>query len=73
MNYGIGLGFYDESGVFVGTGFRRVDLNTTLNVTPVNRLNVDLRMNASLLTRDRGEKTEELGWTAPSIEAVPGG
>ncbi len=72
MNYGIGLGFYDESGVFVGTGFRRVDLNTTLNVTPVNRLNVDLRMNASLLTRDRGEKTEELGWTAPSIEAVPG-
>ncbi|WP_255302007.1 SusC/RagA family TonB-linked outer membrane protein [Butyricimonas sp. Marseille-P3923] len=72
MNYGIGLGFYDESGVFVGTGFQRVDLNATLNVTPVNRLNVDLRMNASLLTRDRGEKTDELGWAAPSIEVVPG-
>ena len=72
MSYGIGLGFYDESGVFVGTGFQRVDLNSSLNVTPVKRLNVDLRMNVSLIHRDRGEKVDELGWEAPSIEVVPG-
>lgn len=71
MSYGIGLGFYDESGVFVGTGFQRVDLNSSLNVTPVERLNVDLRMNASLITRKRGEKTDQMGY-APSIETVPG-
>lgn len=71
MSYGIGLGFYDESGVFVGTGFQRVDLNSTLNVMPVERLSVDLRMNASLITRKRGEKSELLG-SAPSIETVPG-
>ena len=71
MSYGIGLGFYDEKGVFVGTGFQRIDLNSTLNVTPVRRLNVDLRMNASLITRKRGEKSEYLN-SAPSIETVPG-
>ena len=71
MSYGIGLGFYDEEGVFVGTGFQRIDLNSTLNVTPVRRLNVDLRMNASLITRKRGEKSEYLS-SAPSIETVPG-
>ena len=71
MSYGIGLGFYDESGVAVGTGFQRVDLNSTLNVVPVERLSVDLRMNASLITRKRGEKSEVLG-SAPSIETVPG-
>ncbi|MFR5657930.1 MAG: TonB-dependent receptor plug domain-containing protein, partial [Butyricimonas faecihominis] len=41
MTYGIGLGYYNEKGIFRGTGYNRVDLNSTMNVTPVNRLNVD--------------------------------
>lgn len=53
MTYGIGLGYYNEKGIFRGTGYNRVDLNSTMNVTPVNRLNVDLRLNASLSNRDR--------------------
>lgn len=71
MSYGIGLGFYDEKGVFVGTGFKRIDLNVNLNVIPVKRLNVDLRMNASLMTRARGEKIEGFN-KAPAVEAIPG-
>lgn len=41
----------------MGTGFDRIDLNSNLNVTPVKRLNVDLRFNASLMNRKRGEKS----------------
>ena len=71
MSYGIGLGYYNETGVFVGTGFNRIDLNSSLNVTPIERLNVDLRFNASLMGRKRGEKMENFG-VAPMVEKVPG-
>ena len=71
MTYGIGLGYYNEKGIFRGTGYNRVDLNSTMNVTPVNRLNVDLRLNASLSNRDRtsGDGTLQ---SASSVETVPG-
>lgn len=71
MTYGLGLGYYDEEGIFRGTGFNRVDLNSSVNVVPVNRLNVDLRLNASLSNRKRGTK-EGMLESAPSIETVPG-
>ncbi len=69
--YGIGLGYYNEEGIFKGTGFNRVDLNSSINVIPVKCLNVDLRLNASLANRKRGTKTDMLG-LAPPIETVPG-
>ena len=71
MSYAIGLGYYNESGILKGTGFDRIDLNSTLTVKPVKRLDVDLRLNASLTNRKRGEKVEYLG-ASPSIETVPG-
>lgn len=48
MSYGLGLGYYKEDGVFRGTGYNRVDLNSSMNVIPVKNLNVDMRFNASL-------------------------
>lgn len=71
MGYGIGLGYYNESGVFVGTGFNRIDLNSSMTVIPVNRLTVDLRFNASLTNRKRGEKVDGFA-QAPMVEQVPG-
>lgn len=71
MSYGIGLGFYDETGVFVGTGFNRIDLNSNMNVKPVKNVNVDMRFNATLNNRKRGEKSEAFG-NAPIVEKVPG-
>lgn len=71
MTYAIGLGFYDESGIMKGTGFNRIDLNSTLTVKPVKRLDVDLRLAASLTNRKRGNKTDGLN-SSPSIETVPG-
>lgn len=79
MSYGIGLGYYDEKGVLKGSGFERIDLNSNLNVTPTKKLTVDLRFNASLTNRNRGEQVNENGEVAnmligesPIIETVPG-
>lgn len=71
MTYGIGLGYYDESGILKGTGFNRMDINLSLNVIPVKRLNVDMRLNGSLTNRKRGDQGSQFQ-TAPSIETVPG-
>lgn len=73
MTYGIGLGYYQEDGVLKGSGFERIDLNSNMNVQPVQKFNVDLRFNASLTNRKRGEKAAPyLGMPSPIIETVPG-
>ena len=73
MNYGIGLGYYDESGVLKGTGFNRIDLTTNLNVTPVNRLNVDLRFYLSLTNRKRSSENQMEGFqTSSNVDVIPG-
>ncbi len=73
MTYGIGLGYYKEDGVLKGSGFERIDLNSNMNVQPVQKFNVDLRFNASLTNRKRGEKAAPyLGMPSPIIETVPG-
>ena len=71
MSYGIGIGYYDETGVFTETGFNRVDLNSNMNVTPVRNVNVDMRFNATLNNRERGEKSDAFA-AAPIVEKVPG-
>ena len=73
MNYGFGLGFYDESGVLKSTGFNRVDLTTNLNVIPMNRLNVDLRFYLSLTNRKRSSENQIEGFQTSSIvDVIPG-
>ncbi len=76
FTYGIGLGYYDESGVFKGTGFNRIDLTANMNVIPVNKLNIDLRFYLSLTNRKRNtvedENANSLQGEAPSVETVPG-
>ena len=65
MNYSIGLGYYDESGILRGTGYNRIDLNSSMTVRPVPKLMVDMRFNASLANRRRGNSSGD-------IETVPG-
>ena len=64
-NYSIGVGFYDESGILKGTGFTRVDLNSSMTVRPVNKLAVDFRFSGSLSNRKRSE-------SSGGLEVVPG-
>ncbi|WP_018336114.1 SusC/RagA family TonB-linked outer membrane protein [Butyricimonas synergistica] len=65
MNYSIGLGYYDETGILRGTSYSRIDLNSSMTVRPVSRLSVDMRFNASLANRRRGNSSGD-------IETVPG-
>lgn len=71
--YSLGLGYYDESGILKGSGFNRIDLNSNLNIIPVNRLSVDLRLNASLSNRKQGYGSFSSRFQGtPSIGIVPG-
>ena len=76
MTYGIGLGYYDEAGIFKGTGFKRFDLNSNMTVTPVPRLNVDLRFNASLMQKKRASSSmdQDLQYSnaVVPVETIPG-
>lgn len=71
MTYGIGLGYYDEEGILRGTGYNRIDLNSQMQVMPVERFTVDLRFNASLAGRMRGVKSGQLT-SVQNVETVPG-
>lgn len=74
MSYGVGLGFYDESGILIGTGFNRIDMNSNMLINPVERLSVDIRFNASLANRKRasaGAYNSEFTSATP-VETVPG-
>jgi TonB-linked SusC/RagA family outer membrane protein len=73
MNYGIGLGYYNEAGILKGTGFSRVDFNTSLQVQPVTRARLDARLNISSTTRKRGTPSQSGKLkSAPLIETIPG-
>lgn len=76
MTYGIGLGYYDETGIFKGTGFKRFDLNSNMAVTPVPRLNVDLRFNASLVQKKRASSSMDQNLQYSNavvpVETIPG-
>lgn len=76
ITYGMGLGYYNETGVFKGTGYKRIDLNSNMTVFPVPRLTVDLRFNASLTQRKRASDVANenlrFGGAILPIETVPG-
>ena len=71
FSYGLGLGYYNETGILKGTGYDRVDLNTNMNVSPAERFNIDIRLSASLAGRMRGVKMGSLT-SSQDIETVPG-
>ncbi len=71
--YSLGLGYYNESGILKGSGFNRIDLNSSLNIIPVNKLTADLRLNASLSNRKQGYGSFNPGFqSTPLLGVVPG-
>ena len=71
--YSIGMGYYNEKGILKGSGFNRIDLNSNLNIKPINKLNIDLRLNASLSNRKQGYGSFNSNFQGtPAIGVVPG-
>lgn len=70
MNYSIGLGYYDEEGIVVGTGFKRINLLGNFRVQPVKNLSIGLNNYLSLADRSRGTRASGLT-SGRDIELVP--
>ncbi|MCT4587207.1 MAG: SusC/RagA family TonB-linked outer membrane protein [Carboxylicivirga sp.] len=66
VNYRIGAGFYDEDGIVVGTGYKRIDVNSFVSVQATKKLAIALSINGSYGQRRR---TSSGGG---SVEVVPG-
>lgn len=64
--YGIGAGFYNEDGILVGTGYKRIDANLNLKVYPRKNYYIDIRVNGSY-----GQRAKPSGGGG-SVEVVPG-
>ncbi len=67
--YGIGLGYYDETGIVRGSDFSRLNINTSLTVEPVERILLDIKTNISYSSRHRGNTAAASG---AAVETVPG-
>ncbi|AUP80175.1 SusC/RagA family TonB-linked outer membrane protein [Flavivirga eckloniae] len=70
MSYSIGLGYYDEEGIVVGTGFKRTNLLGNFRVQPVDKLSLNLNNYLSLADRSRGVRGGGLA-SGRDIELVP--
>lgn len=71
--YNIGLGYYDETGVLRGTGFNRVKLLSNLYITPVKKMNMNLRFYLARTGRNRASR-EQNGFnftTGSNLEQIP--
>ena len=71
--YNIGLGFYDETGVLRGTGFTRVKLLSNLFITPVEKMNMNLRFYLARTGRNRSSRSQN-GYnftTGLDLERIP--
>ncbi|MEG1738034.1 MAG: SusC/RagA family TonB-linked outer membrane protein [Odoribacter sp.] len=54
MQYIIGSGYYNETGIMMNSGFSRANLMSNLTVTPTKRLRVDARSYFAYSDRSRG-------------------
>ena len=71
--YNIGLGYYDEKGVLRGTGFSRVKLLSNLFVSPVEKMNMNLRFYLARTDRSRSSRDQN-GYdfsTGSDLETIP--
>lgn len=58
--YNIGLGYYDEKGVLLGTGFNRLSLLTNLSFKPLRNTEGHVRINLSRTSKERSDKGMDL-------------
>ena len=54
IKYMIGAGWYDETGIMLGSNFKRANILTNLNVVPRANLNIDARLYLAYTDRSRG-------------------
>ena len=73
ITYGLGLGYYSETGILKGTGFNRLNLSCNLKIKPVEKITFDFRFAGSFNERNRRSGNQSSHFSnAPTIETIPG-
>ena len=69
IKYMIGAGWYDETGIMLGSDFSRVNMLSNLTITPRKNLTVDARMYLAYTDRSKGAANTSFGG-ATDIEGL---
>lgn len=71
IRYMVGLGFYTENGIMVGSDFKRLNFITNLSMQPAKRIHLDTRFNLSYTDKSRNVKSGGGGFMkAKAIETM---
>lgn len=71
IRYMVGLGFYTENGIMIGSDFKRVNFITNLSMQPAKRIHLDTRFNLSYTDKSRNVKSGGGGFMqAKAIESM---
>lgn len=69
FKYMVGLGWFDEKGIMLGSDFRRINFITNLNITPRKNLHLDARVYMAYTDRSRGNRHTGFGGGA-KVEGI---
>lgn len=70
-SYSIGLGYYDEEGIAIGTGYNRLNLMGNFSASPIDDLTIIFNNYISVSDRSRGVSSGGFS-SGQSVEIVPG-
>lgn len=69
FKYMVGLGWFDEKGIMLGSDFRRVNFISNLNITPRKNFHLDARVYMAYTDRSRGNRHTGFGGGA-KVEGI---
>ena len=70
MQYMVGAGYYNEEGIMLGSGFKRVNVVSNLSAKPTNRMQLNSRLGLSYSDRSRGGASSKGGLAGQKIEGI---
>lgn len=70
VQYMVGAGYYNEEGIMIGSGFKRVNVASNLAAQPAAHLHIDSRLNLTYSDRSRGGRTANNGLSGQKVEGM---
>lgn len=70
IQYMVGAGYYNEEGIMLGSGFKRINVTSNLSAQPTNHFKIDSRFNLSYSDRSRGGQTSGSGMSGQKVEGI---
>lgn len=70
VQYMVGAGYYNEEGIALGSGFKRISVLSNLTAQPADRLRLDSRLSLAYSDRSRGGRTSGGGLGGKKVEGI---